>query len=215
MAGKYKPSDDVLIGSKNEARYTFLSDVTTPHGSRGEWKGAFDGGTGGLYMDYDLKIQFYTTVNIYVIDNYLLNSNGYRGMHIYNEDKTQLLNDEYFNKSNNVYNKWDIVFKGVKPGIYVINGGTSKGTLISELFIEDEVFHLIHSNNKYYSPNDKYYDINNKVYTDIPVTTENSLQDIFKNNHFDLNALFEEVNINDEIFKPIDKFKNLSIIKLI
>lgn len=42
-----------------------------------------------------------------------------------------------------------------------------------------------------------------------------TLHELFKNNAIDLNDLFIDIVINGETFKPIDKFQNFNISKLI
>lgn len=214
MAGNFKPSDSILISTKKEAQYEALSDLhQEPFPSGGYWAGAFDGvgGSTGLYATIDLKIKFLTSVNIYGYCGY-----GYNTvLNIYDENK-KILNDTYKNKNYNVNMKWDLMFKNVPAGIYILNSGLdlrNLNALISELFIEfsDSDSYFIYLESKYFSIADEYYDKLSKSYVNVPITSD--LLDLFKSKGNKLPDYFKEKTIDGEIFKPSDKFNNYKLRK--
>ena len=74
--------------------------------------------------------------------------------------------------------------------------------------------YLIYENNRYYNIKDENYDILEKKYVNIPFS--NDLVTLFKENSFpSLSELSEEKNISGETFKPLDKFSNFKIKKLV
>lgn len=66
------------------------------------------------------------------------------------------------------------------------------------------------SSNMLYSINDSQYSVIDKKY--IPLVN-NSIEDLFKNNSFDLVDMTVEVSIDDETFRPIDKFDTITLCK--
>ena len=72
-----------------------------------------------------------------------------------------------------------------------------------------DMFFLIKMNNNFYSIKNKYYDIETKSY--IPIE-ENNISTNYNDYCFGMPELFQTITINDETFKPIDKFDNFSLI---
>ena len=107
------------------------------------------------------------------------------------------------------------MFEKVPEGIYILNSGLvydNFDSLISELFIEsvyDERF-LIKKDNKYYNINNDQYDTITNSYVNIAIS---DLSQQIKDKGFYLRNINKDVTINDETFKPINKFSNFSIIK--
>lgn len=219
MATNWKPDDSKLIGSKKEStNYIFLSDIyNNPHGSSyGTWANLFDGKDMGVYAgQHDMKIQFNTYVNIYGISTYNV---GKSDMDINDENKNSL-NYKYKTNYTNCNSKWELIFKNVAPGIYIFNSKlpySSRETLMSEWFIEQafDNKYLIRMDNKFYCLKSDTYDVIGKRYTEIYVTPDNALTDLFLNNEVILPDLSKEVTFNSETFKPITKFENFSIKKI-
>lgn len=75
-------------------------------------------------------------------------------------------------------------------------------------------YYLIYENSRYYNIKNENYDILEKKYSNIPFS--NDLVTIIKENYIpSLSELSEEKNISGETFKPLDKFSNFKIKKLV
>lgn len=217
MAGLARPSDNILIGSKIESTYNFISDVDYhPYQGYGCWRRVFDGslnsdGNDGYYACSDLIIEFLEPVNIYGISSYNL---GNSVLNIYDENKNNL-NSLYKKNYGNVNGSWKLMFEKVPAGIYIFNSGLSYNdfdSLISELFIEsvyDEKF-LLKKNNMYYTINNDQYDTITNSYINIAIS---DLPQQIADKGFYLRNINKDVTVNDETFKPIDKFSNFSVIR--
>ena len=114
--------------------------------------------------------------------------------------------------------KWDLMFKNVPAGIYILNSGLGlrdRNSMISELFIEfsdsDSDSYFIYLDSKYFSIADEYYDKLSKSYVNVPITSD--LLDLFKSKGNKLPDYFKEKTIDGEIFKPSDKFNNYKLRK--
>lgn len=83
------------------------------------------------------------------------------------------------------------------------------------LIFIDKSPQLMKSDNLFYNLHDDTYDIDRKVFSNIVRTEGQTYRDFFFNNKFIINDLFKEKNINGETFRPIDKFNNFKITKLI
>ena len=213
MAGLYRPENELLIGTKQEAventDYTIMSDIYTSRGARGRWAEAFDGSTNGFYADYDLKIFLRKPTNIYGISTYNL---GNSILNIYDENRNNV-NSLYKTNYIDCNFKWTLMFKNVQPGIYHFNADTTNyHSLLSEIFLEINYIYLIRKNNKYYNIDNENYDIVEKEYSNL--TQNSDILDLFKNKSFALDSLFQEVTINDETFKPIDKFDKFRLCRI-
>ena len=77
-----------------------------------------------------------------------------------------------------------------------------------ELWGDDFVGVILQSNKNYYSIDKKYYNSSTKNYNAISDLSASN----FSNYEFNVSDLFDEITINEETFKPIDKFKSFSII---
>lgn len=71
--------------------------------------------------------------------------------------------------------------------------------------------HLIYRDNKYFNISDDNYDLIEKNYNNLVISVENNLKDIFDQKSLLLEELFKEKELNNEIFKPIEKFDNFKI----
>lgn len=67
---------------------------------------------------------------------------------------------------------------------------------------------ILQSNKNYYSIDEKYYNPSTKNYNAISDLSASN----FSNYEFNIYDLFDEITINEETFKPIDKFESFSII---
>lgn len=218
MAGKFKPSDNILISSKKElTKVRFLSDLDhqVQYGY-GAWKNAFDETNGGLYMGgHDLKVEFLTSVNIYGISNGESYDSFNSNCNIYNEDRVSL-NDDYKVYNNYLGATWKLMFKNVPKGTYIIGtdlAWDNRNSLISELFFEYVPSKcLIKKDNKIYSISNDNYNISTKNYNEITIEEDKTIADVFNEKSFTIDDLFNEVTIEDETFKPIDKFNNFKLI---
>lgn len=77
-----------------------------------------------------------------------------------------------------------------------------------ELWGKDFEGVILQSNKNYYSIDEKYYNSSTKNYNAISDLSASN----FSNYEFDISDLFDEITINEETFKPIDKFESFSII---
>ena len=77
-----------------------------------------------------------------------------------------------------------------------------------ELWGDDFVGVILQSNKNYYSIDEKYYNSSTKNYNAISDLSASN----FSNYEFNISDLFDEITINEETFKPIDKFESFSII---
>ena len=77
-----------------------------------------------------------------------------------------------------------------------------------ELWGKDFEGVILQSNKDYYSIDEKYYNSSTKNYNAISDLSASN----FSNYEFDISDLFDEITINEETFKPIDKFESFSII---
>ena len=77
-----------------------------------------------------------------------------------------------------------------------------------ELWGDDFVGVILQSNKNYYSIDEKYYNSSTKNYNAISDLSASN----FSNYEFNVSDLFDEITINEETFKPIDKFESFSII---
>ena len=85
----------------------------------------------------------------------------------------------------------------------------NRGTVVEfELWGDDFVGVILQSNKNYYSIDEKYYNSSTKNYNAISDLSASN----FSNYEFNIYDLFDEITINEETFKPIDKFESFSII---
>lgn len=89
-----------------------------------------------------------------------------------------------------------------------IQGNRRVAVVEFELWGDDFVGVIIQSNKNYYSIDEKYYDSSTKNYNAISDLSASN----FSNYEFNISDLFDEITINEETFKPIDKFESFSII---
>lgn len=97
-----------------------------------------------------------------------------------------------------------------------LNFGESEFKYIPDRYVGayKDTFYLIKKNSNLYGISDSKYNIFTKTYDNITITSEDNLVDIYENNSVDLDELVSEKTINDETFRPIDKFYPFYINKL-
>lgn len=115
-----------------------------------------------------------------------------------------------FNNTNDTLEeiKFDNILVGKK--FMIIPEIQNKGVAVVEfeLWGNDFVGVILQSNKNYYSIDEKYYNSSAKNYNAISDLSVSN----FNNYEFNVSDLFKEITINEETFKPIDKFKSFSII---
>lgn len=90
----------------------------------------------------------------------------------------------------------------------ITNGDNETYGVYSGEFSWEIILSLIFYNNKYYSIKEENYDTSTQTYNEIKDLT----QDNYETYGFEVDALFKELNINSETFKPIDKFNNFQLV---
>lgn len=115
-----------------------------------------------------------------------------------------------FNNTSNTLEEieFDNILIGKK--FMIIPEIQNKGVAVVEfeLWGNDFVGVILQSNKNYYSIDKKYYNSSTKNYNAISDLSASN----FSNYEFNVSDLFDEITINEETFKPIDKFKSFSII---
>ena len=104
--------------------------------------------------------------------------------------------------------KFDNILIGKKFMIIPEVQGNRVAVVEFELWGDDFVGVILQSNKNYYSIDEKYYDSSTKNYNAISDLSASN----FSNYEFNISDLFDEITINEETFKPIDKFESFSII---
>lgn len=158
---------------------------------------------GDIYMYNCIKLTksnaFIRTTNgkAYVYNSYGAFTSGY------------MTTDNMWNTENNVitYNT------NVDEDYRILDEVDKNIGLYTGLYPWEERYYLIRKGVNYYNINNDNYDLLTKGYNNL--TINGPLYDLFKNNGFLLQSLFDEVTIEDETFKPIEKFNNFNIVKLI
>ena len=106
--------------------------------------------------------------------------------------------------------EWEKTISNLEKGTYKFTIPVGTLRLDSEWYIENIDNVLIMKDDKYYSILDNYYNKIDCVYNEIvDLNREN-----FIDYQFSTSKLFEEVTIESETFKPIDKFDNFKLISL-
>ena len=104
--------------------------------------------------------------------------------------------------------KFDNILIGKKFMIIPEIQDNSVAVVEFELWGNDFEGVILQSNKNYYSIDEKYYNSSTKNYNAISDLNASN----FSNYEFNIYDLFDEITINEETFKPIDKFKSFSII---
>ena len=104
--------------------------------------------------------------------------------------------------------KFDNILIGKKFMIIPEIQTNSVAVVEFELWGDDFVSVILQSNKNYYSIDEKYYNSSTKNYNAISDLSASN----FSNYEFNVFDLFNEITINEETFKPIDKFESFSII---
>ena len=104
--------------------------------------------------------------------------------------------------------KFDNILIGKKFMIIPEIQTNSVAVVEFELWGDDFVGVILQSNKNYYSIDEKYYNSSTKNYNAISDLSASN----FSNYEFNISDLFDEITINEETFKPIDKFESFSII---
>lgn len=213
MAGIAKPSKDILIGNGKEGKIQFLESDYVYDTVESLLDGDLTSATGyGVLMTYGIKIGFKTsqTINLYAYGKQYYDSAGstQHSVTLYKlNDKTQEY-DKVGEPATPETEAWKLLFKEIVPGTYKI---VCDATYVSmtEWFIETSATYLIRDSKGYYNVDNINYDYLTKSYKSLAVQ---SLQESFDNDSISsLNELFEQKNINEEVFKPIDKFGQFTI----
>lgn len=104
--------------------------------------------------------------------------------------------------------KFDNILIGKKFMIIPEIQNNSVAVVEFELWGDDFEGVILQSNKNYYSIDEKYYNPSTKNYNTISDLSASN----FSNYGFNIYDLFDEITINEETFKPIDKFESFSII---
>ena len=104
--------------------------------------------------------------------------------------------------------KFDNILIGKKFMIIPEIQDNSVAVVEFELWGNDFEGVILQSNKNYYSIDEKYYNSSTKNYNAISDLSASN----FSNYEFNVFDLFNEITINEETFKPIDKFESFSII---
>ena len=104
--------------------------------------------------------------------------------------------------------KFDNILIGKKFMIIPEIQDNSVAVVEFELWGNDFEGVILQSNKNYYSIDKKYYNSSTKNYNAISDLSASN----FSNYEFNISDLFDEITINEETFKPIDKFESFSII---
>lgn len=104
--------------------------------------------------------------------------------------------------------KFDNILIGKKFMIIPEIQANSVAVVEFELWGKDFEGVILQSNKNYYSIDEKYYNSSTKNYNAISDLSASN----FSNYEFNISDLFNEITINEETFKPIDKFESFSII---
>ena len=104
--------------------------------------------------------------------------------------------------------KFDNILIGKKFMIIPEIQDNSVAVVEFELWGNDFEGVILQSNKNYYSIDEKYYNSSTKNYNAISDLSASN----FSNYEFNIYDLFDEITINEETFKPIDKFESFSII---
>lgn len=113
---------------------------------------------------------------------------------------------EYDTKSST--DGWYLLFNSLEAGTYRVTTDVNY-VVFAEWYVENKSFVVLKQNNNYYSINENLYNTKTKMYepiTDLSFTT-------FNDYGFTLSDLYKTIVINDETFKPIDKFNNFKIVQ--
>ena len=129
-------------------------------------------------------------------------------------------NGQYVNK-NDLYQiqnlkpstaeSWYVLYDRIPPGKYKF---VSTYRVDSEWFLEVLSSSLIIKDGNYYDAADINYNQLTKTYQPL-MSSDGNKSSMFLNNSLDMDNLTKEKNMNDEIFKPIDKFYPFRIQKMI
>ena len=115
-----------------------------------------------------------------------------------------------FNNTSNTLEEieFDNILIGKKFMIIPEIQDNSVAVVEFELWGNDFEGVILQSNKNYYSIDEKYYNSSTKNYNAISDLSASN----FSNYEFNISDLFDEITINEETFKPIDKFESFSII---
>lgn len=212
MAGVEKPTEDILIGGGKEGQIEFLESDYVYDTVESLVDGSLTSATGyGVLLTVGVAIHFKVKygVNLYAYGKNYYDSGGstQHSLSLYKLNETTKQYD-YISKEIPETDTWKLLFKEMEPGTYkVVCDGTY--TSMTEWFIEVSSVYLIKKDKYYYNVQDENYDYLNKEYNSLVVQ---NLEETFdKEPMLSFNELFEEKNINEEIFKPITKFDDFSI----
>lgn len=114
-----------------------------------------------------------------------------------------------FNNTNNILEEIKFDNKLIGKKFMIIPEKQNKSVAVVEFELWGNfVGVILQSNKNYYSIDEKYYNSSTKNYNTISDLSASN----FSNYEFNIYDLFDEITINEETFKPIDKFESFSII---
>lgn len=206
MAGLAKPNVDNL-GSEG---YITVLKFTGKGSANGLFDGNLDGSASAITTAYWYPSE-------YIEFSTLSEINIWRcGMASYSQDYTKFSifryeNEAYVDVTKNVVQtssmlnntKWEKTIEKLPAGRYKFQASSYRGD--SEWFIENTSELFLKQGNQYYTIRPEYYNLETHKYNPI-----DNLD--FSLSSFEIGALFNEVAIGDETFKPIDKFNNFQLI---
>lgn len=215
MAGAAKPT---VVGLNREVKTT-VRTYSLANQTKAEY--AFDGicAYGGYYRT--CTIDFWTSSYIEIsipepcniwrcgYNDYPQNRNVLKILALQNNTWVDV-SSKYNLATTVLYNnQWAMFIKAIPAGIYRI--GFNNNRVDSEWYCElcklPDKF-LIKMDNKLYNINSSYYNAGEHIYNSLPNTA--TLKDGFDS----ITALFNQIQIGSDIFKPIDKFDNFKILSL-
>lgn len=163
-----------------------------------------------IYDNYGFDLTVYETVNI---GFYASPYSGSGELKLTNLDTKKIYT--LGTKTGNSWNWFWHVYEQLPAGTYRVRG---TGTYYaSEVYVESLTgyMYLINSSNLMYNVKDTNYDTKNKKY--LPISHNSDIEttnQFFNKNRLEFSELFEDKIINEEEFKPINKFNNFTILRL-
>ena len=213
MAGTCKPDYAGNEGKHNIIDYSLAYNVSY----------LFNGNN--TSTDYKTNSGYWNTAARYLTIELFQTSNIYRSGNSsytqYNKKLAIYKYNEYSGKYDiNVTDKYTIECTQIKNGaweLFVKNIPKGKYKFVpeelyrmdSEWYIEESPIYLLKMNGEYYSVNDEHYNVETQTYNPVEYDYDN-----LENLVFQRSTLFQDVTIEEETFKPIDKFNKFSFVQI-
>ena len=157
--------------------------------------------------DFYLEFKLTKSCSIYGINNTFYNSSILPfAVYEVKPDNTEKL-VYAMNETRIIMGKWYLIARKLKANVnYRLRAyGDGHSGCLTELYCDLNNQLLIKKDNKIYSIKDEFYNTDTQMYDEINDAN-------IKVNGFYISELFEEKNINNEVFRPIDKFDNFRFI---